>query len=594
MKPRILAACLALITHAPAAEQRLDVELRPLHAGRDLRYDTLALDAADGRTLSVTRCDLLLSGAALRREDGTWVGPGNWSAYISGRAGRTRFSLTGVPAGRYAGLRFTVGLPEDINLGDPARWPADHPLNPSVNGMHWGWQGGYVFAAIEGLWKAPGAPVGGYSLHLAHSENLAVVELPLTLDLSRDQTLRISLDLATAMEGITLTPESSATHSRGGDPLAAALRAGLSRAFRPEGVSPTPTRAQAARQAKAIISPTATPFRFTYPASFPPPSLPADNPITDEGVALGARLFHDHRLSGNGRQACVTCHRPPAGLSDRRRFSIGAFGDMGERQSMPLTNLAWKSSFFWDGRAPTLRRQVLMPIEDKAEMHASLPDVVRLLQEDPEYREKFDAAFGSRKIDEDRIARALEQFLLTLVADDSKFDRVMKGTEEFDEKEALGFRLFNTEYDPALGQRGADCFHCHGGPLFRSTTFANNGLDGPSPTDEGLGRTTGLAGDRGKFSVPSLRNVGLTAPYMHDGRFDTLEEVVEHYDHGLKRSPTLDPNLAKHPDGGLRLTADEKAALVAFMETLTSGRPPRSLAAGAPGPGRFRPPGPPR
>src|SRR5438093_6457382 len=168
----------------------------------------------------------------------------------------------------------------------------------------------------------------------------------------------------------------------------------------------------------------------------------------------------------------------------------------------------------------------------------------------------------------DRTARALEQFLLTQVSCDSKFDRVIQGEAKFTDEEQRGFELFHTEYDPRREQFGADCFHCHGGPLFQSQNFANNGLDSEF---EDLGRyaATKREGDQGKFAVPSLRNVEVTGPYMHDGRFKTLEEVVEHYSTGVKRTATLDPNLAKHPDGGVPLSQADKQALVAFLKTLT-------------------------
>lgn len=188
-----------------------------------------------------------------------------------------------------------------------------------------------------------------------------------------------------------------------------------------------------------------------------------------------------------------------------------------------------------------------------------------------DYPSLFADAFGTPEINADRMARALEQFLLTLVAHDSKFDRVLAGQNKFTPEEKRGFELFQTEYDPRRGQFGADCFHCHGGRLCQSQSFANNGLD----TDgKDLGRylTTKRDGDKGKFSVPSLRNVALTAPYMHDGRFKTLEEVIEHYSSGVKRNPTLDPNLAKHPKGGVPLTAADKQAIVAFLKTLTDER----------------------
>jgi cytochrome c peroxidase len=147
----------------------------------------------------------------------------------------------------------------------------------------------------------------------------------------------------------------------------------------------------------------------------------------------------------------------------------------------------------------------------------------------------------------------------------------MKGEAQLTEEEKRGFELFMTEYDPRRSQFGADCFHCHGGPLFQSQTFANNGLDGAFK-DPGRAKITGNAADQGKFATPSLRNVALTAPYMHDGRFKTLEEVIDHYSTGVKRSATLDPNLAKHPEGGIRLSSQDKSALVAFLRALTDER----------------------
>ena len=192
-------------------------------------------------------------------------------------------------------------------------------------------------------------------------------------------------------------------------------------------------------------------------------------------------------------------------------------------------------------------------------MHESLSNAVAKISADKDYHRLFAKAFGSPEITSDKIARALEQFLLVQVSFDSKFDRVMNGAAKFTDEEQRGFVLFNTEYDPYHGQYGADCFHCHGGPMFQSQNFANNGLDS-SFRDLGRYNVTKRDGDEGKFAVPSLRNVAVTAPYMHDGRFRTFEEAVEHYCTGMKRSATLDPNLAKHPDGGVPLSdADKKA-----------------------------------
>jgi cytochrome c peroxidase len=237
---------------------------------------------------------------------------------------------------------------------------------------------------------------------------------------------------------------------------------------------------------------------------------------------------------------------------------------------MPLFNLAWKTSFFWDGRAPSLRAQTLEPIQDHAEMDESLDRVVRKLQS-AGYAEDFGAAFRPPEITPEKVGLALEAYLLTLTSFDSRFDRALRGGGELSAEERRGLELFMTEYDPRRGLEGADCFHCHGGALFQSQLFANNGLD-VRPADRGRGKITGRPGDEGRFSTPSLRNIAVTAPYMHDGRFATLEEVVRHYSTGVQRSPTLDPNLAKHPDGGLNLSAADQRALVAFLKTLTDRR----------------------
>jgi cytochrome c peroxidase len=232
---------------------------------------------------------------------------------------------------------------------------------------------------------------------------------------------------------------------------------------------------------------------------------------------------------------------------------------------MPLFNLAWKTGFFWDGRAPSLREQALMPIEDPLEMDETLENVVAKLTADPAYPPLFRAAFGSGNISPENIGLALENFLLTRISFDSRFDRAFAGKEELTEQEKRGFELFFTESEPRMGRRGADCFHCHGGANFTDQSFHNNGL---STTDDvGLEAYTGHATDRYKFSTPSLRNIARTAPYMHDGRFATLEEVIGHYNSPPLRGATLDPNLAKHPQG-LGLNEQDKAALIEFLKTL--------------------------
>ncbi|HZL13197.1 MAG TPA: cytochrome c peroxidase [Verrucomicrobiae bacterium] len=359
------------------------------------------------------------------------------------------------------------------------------------------------------------------------------------------------------------------SHSRTNDLLAVKLRENIENSFSVETVKDFSPIAELSRGTNHIeIAPNATPYHLTISQFAPQPDLPRDNPLTVEGVALGGKLFFDGRLSANNSESCATCHNPRRAFTQPQRVSRGADGDPGTRNAMSLENLAWKDSFFWDGRAASVRAQVLQPIQNPIEMHESLTNLVAKISADKNYHRLFANAFGPPEITADKIARALEQFVLAQVSFNSKFDRVMNGTAKFTKEEARGYILFNTEYDPYHGQFGADCFHCHGGPLFQSQDFANNGLDSAF-TDLGRYAITKRAGDKGKFAVPSLRNVAVTAPYMHDGRFKTLGEVIEHYCTGMKRSATLDPNLAKHPDGGVPLGDADKKALVAFLKTLT-------------------------
>jgi cytochrome c peroxidase len=387
----------------------------------------------------------------------------------------------------------------------------------------------------------------------------------------------LDFDLGTLLNAprpLSFGKDGSSTHSRDGDPVCAALVANLPGAFRIHRISSLTDAEIAIAHPRPLYLPEKyTPYQFQMSATFPIPDLPRDNPLLVERVELGKRLFFDKQLSVNSRQSCADCHSPEKAFTDGRREARGAEGELGTRNSMPLFNLAWKKEFFWDGRAKSLREQVLQPVQNPDEMHESLTNLVEKLATDQQddYPALFVAAFGSREITAEKISLALENYLLTLTSFNAKFDRVQRGEEKFSAEEQRGFELFSTEYDPRRGQFGADCFHCHGGPLFQSQGFANNGSD-PAFLDIGREKVTGKVSDRGKFAVPSLRNVALTAPYMHDGRFRTLEEVVEHYSTGVQRSPTLDPNLAKHPDGGVPLSAGDKRALVAFMLTLTDAQ----------------------
>ena len=645
----LFAAALWLCIHGAAAAT-LEIAMRHVGDGQPLQLGSLRSDNSAGENFSITRLSYLLSGFAFQREDGSWLELGNSVAWFDAEKERTsaRFEI---PSGTYLSVRFNVGLETNLNHADVARFPFDHPLNPNLSGLHWSWQGGYIFMALEGMWQSSHVPrdvldsvaplrapslnggrdgngqtpsiataraepdhpspsiplpvegrgmperaaLSGFSFHLARDTNCAVINLGAALDLTRDARLELDVDLTpllNAPRAISFAKDGSSTHSRDGDPIAAALVANLPGAFRVRQVLARDTSlAEAATMQPLFLPAKFTPYRFSMSAVFPIPDLPRDNPLTEERVALGEKLFHDPLLSRDGTISCASCHDSKSAFSDPRRYSVGVRNQTGTRQAMPLFNLAWKNSFFWDGRAPSLRAQALMPIQDHGEMDESLSNVVAKLEgragcpqpaadavvlsrrgeDTAPYLELFTRAFGSPEVTAEKIGLALEQFMLTLTSSDSRFDRAFRGEAQLSDDEKRGFELFMTEYDPRRGQFGADCFHCHGGALFQSQTFANNGLDAKF-SDMGRAKITGKDSDAGKFSTPSLRNIALTAPYMHDGRFATLEEVVAHYSTGVQRSATLDPNLAKHPDGGLHLSKDDQRALVKFLQTLTDDK----------------------
>lgn len=517
------------------------------------------------RHLRLERLDFLLTNLALRRSDGSWLQSEDWFGCVSQSQPSVLPAATGLPSERFTAIRFDIGVPPTLNSADPAQWSPGHALHPDTNHLHWGWQGGYVFLAIEGKTSLPGLPASGFSYHLATDPFLTRVELPVDFQGGGPLTLRINLDIATLLHGIDPVKGPNSTHSREGDPLAPKLAANLSRAFRVLSTHPDLFQPLAKAPETSPLPPGTTPHSLDITNRFPRVSLPADNPLTREGIALGESLFHDTRLSVNNTQSCASCHNRSAAFSDTRRVSLGAEGQLGKRQSMPLFNLAWAQSFFWDGRAPGLRQQVLMPIQDPHEMNLPLDQAINRLSDK---KTDFSAAFGTPEITPDRLAKALEQYLLTLISQDSRFDRAARKVATLTEQEKRGLQLFVTEHDPKRGLFGADCFHCHGGTLFTDHSFKNNGL-ALTPGDLGLMTTTGKASDKGKFKTPSLRNIAATAPYMHDGRFETLEQVVAHYSGPLTRTDTLDPNLAKHPAAGIQLSPDDQQALVAFLKTLT-------------------------
>ncbi len=559
--------------------KNLQIEIAPIFDERPLAaHSSGALDSG----FSITRLDYLLSGLQFQTKDDEWIELRNWFGYFSFEEARNTVAID-APPGEYKALRFNVGVKPDINASDPNQYPPSHPLNPQVNGLHWGWQGGYVFLAIEGHYKKRDGSLGGFSYHIANDENLALVELPFEFDSERHARIDLALDASLLLDGkhridILETPSS---HSRPGDSVVPDLLENLRTSFRVSNLSSDTYHSQSSLSSypDANIVSGSTPYRLHVTERFPKVEFPADNPLTEEAVDLGEILFNDKRLSKGEAQSCASCHQADAAFSDTLALSVGVEGKPGKRNSMPLFNLAWSPSFFWDGRATTLREQALMPIQDHLEMNESLDRVVEKLGQDEHYPSLFKAAFGSPEITPDRVGLALEQFLITRISQDSKFDLAIRNETTLTDLEKRGLELFVTEYDPSKGLYGADCFHCHGGNLFTNNRFANNGLD-YTFADVGRQAVTENPADVGKFKVPSLRNVALTGPYMHDGRFATLEEVIEHYNSGVKPSSTLDPNLAKHLPTGIHLSDSDKKALVAFLKTLTdvSLQPKTSLA----------------
>jgi cytochrome c peroxidase len=318
----------------------------------------------------------------------------------------------------------------------------------------------------------------------------------------------------------------------------------------------------------------ATPYKLDIPSHFPDMIIPSDNPMTVEGVELGRYLFYEKRLSGDNTMNCATCHMPEHGFSDNNQFSTGIDGIQGTRQSMALINLGWENFFFWDGRETTLESQILGPVPNPIEMHQSWKDAAEKLNADIVYRNRFFRAFNEEGIDSTKVSKAIAQFIRTMISSESKYDVMYKYENNMSltaSEQAIFQTVDNEEwagYDLFKSLNGADCFHCHNGPLMRVKKFSNNGLD-VTFSDNGRGAITGNSNDHGKFKVPTLRNIALTAPYMHDGRFATLDDVIEHYSSGVVNSSTIDPLIEYASQGGVQLDAQEKYLLKKFLLTLT-------------------------
>lgn len=304
----------------------------------------------------------------------------------------------------------------------------------------------------------------------------------------------------------------------------------------------------------------ATPYVIQTPIGFPNMNIPSNNTTTVEGVALGEKLFNDPILSGDNTQACIDCHQQGTTFSDPNQFSTGIDGLKGSRNASALINLGWSNNFNWDGSAASLEEQAFEPVINPLEMHNTWKNVETALNAHNEYPLLFKNAFNIEYIDSNHVVMAIAQFERTLISVNSRFDRYLRGEEQLTPSEFSGYAIFNSEK--------GDCFHCHGTQMFMDNSFHNNGIDTEPFLDVGLAKNTGNANDNGKFKTPTLRNIEYSAPYMHDGRFDNLEDVIEHYNSGGKYSTTIDP-LMKKLGIGLQLTNQEKQDLIAFLKTLS-------------------------
>lgn len=285
----------------------------------------------------------------------------------------------------------------------------------------------------------------------------------------------------------------------------------------------------------------------------------AQNPPTQYGVALGEKLFHEKKLSGNNTISCASCHNPSKAFADSQVQAIGIHGRRGMRNTPPLQNLAFMRFYNWDGNMLELERQVLVPIITHEEMDSSILQAIGKIQDEPAYRALFRQAFGDEQATADRIYRSLAQYQYTLVSAGSKYDRVRRNEgAEFTESEARGHIVFQQK-----------CESCHSSELFTDQSFRNVGFPtNPDPEEAGRARVTGDPGDHMSFRVPSLRNVAYTAPYGSFGQFPTLRAVLDYFDRGVADAENLDPILRANGNR-IPLSEQEKDDVIAFLETLS-------------------------
>ncbi|MGE3957223.1 MAG: MbnH family di-heme enzyme [Vicinamibacterales bacterium] len=510
----------------------------------------------------------------------------------------TRMVVTGqVPGGRYAGLRFTLGVPFEKNHRDPVK--AGAPLN--LSRMFWVWNAGYKFLRFD--YTSTGQPRGAF-VHLGSTNctpnqtrltiptacahpNRVEVSLP-SFDIERDVVVADMASLLADADIDMNTPDTAeGCMSAQTDPecVPVLARLGLPVADRPAGEQQVFRRAGAG---------TAAAFQWRLPDGFPVPKVPADNPMTIEKVELGRFLFYDTRLSANGTQSCATCHRQSLAFTDGRAVGLGATGEAHTRGPMSLTNIAYSPVLTWANPLMTsLERQALVPMVGENPVELGLaghePELFARLKAEPEYRRLFPRVFpdAADPFTLEHIAKAIAAFERTLISGTSPYDRYQYGGDAaaISESAKRGEELF-------FGEK-TECFHCHGGfnltetvdfdgkaeleIEFHNTGLYNIGRQGNYPPgNTGVHGVTGRADDMGRFKAPSLRNIAVTAPYMHDGSIATLDDVLSHYAAG-GRTLATGPHAGVGADSPLRsgfvrgfsLSAQERADLLAFLQALT-------------------------
>ena len=298
---------------------------------------------------------------------------------------------------------------------------------------------------------------------------------------------------------------------------------------------------------------------FHQPAGFPEPVYHfATNEVTECGFELGRKLFYDPILSANNTVSCGSCHIQTSAFTQHgHSVSHGIYDRLGTRNSPPIMNLAWSTSFMWDGGVFDLDLQPIAPITNHVEMDDSVSNVLVRLRNSSAYPSLFKKAFGTEEITSARFLKALSQFMVMCVSSNSRYDSVKRNQVSFTADEQAGYGLFRQK-----------CNSCHAEPLFTDHSFRNNGLVPSTVGDQGRYLVTLNATDKYKFKVPSLRNLTYTPPYMHDGRFFTVDAVLDHYSGQVKQTPNLDAQLQQNGRLGIAMTADEKLKIIAFLNTL--------------------------